>query len=65
MSSQLSIDERMQLENWRKVNWERLGFTVHEATVLSEFDEIDFHDVEKFLAEHPGCDHETALDIVR
>lgn len=59
------IQQRMEVENWRMVQWERIGFPITKAVFLASDESVDWHDVETFLAEHPNCDPETALEIVR
>lgn len=58
------LQEKLDARGWQHEQFVRLGIQdLHAICAIEEG--IDYHDVEKFLAEHPLCDAETALEIVR
>lgn len=59
-----TLEERLKVENWRRENFERLGFSLFDATTLAEQDELDWHVIERFMESHPSCTPELALKIV-
>jgi hypothetical protein len=59
-----AIQERMRLSHWQFVQFEKLGLSIFDAAVAVD-EGLDYHDVEKFLKDHPSCNVETAIKILR
>ncbi len=59
-----ALQEQLQRENWKLVQFSKLGLGIVDAKAAVD-EQVDYHELEAFLAEHPKCDPHNALEIVR